>query len=237
VIPWGRCAALGCRELVHTDGGHVNSRRTRLLLGTAIGLVLSACGAEDTEASPAAPTVTVTATPSTEAPTSTSRSPDNSPTPDNAPSSSAGSVPTDRVGQPLSLSDAQSFYPEWEEGLYEVADRSDVRAMGVSVTGCGLADYSPHVEFRLANRFNSLSMNVAQANSSESSDQTLVVVVEGNDEQIDIRQVPFNEVVSISGLDISGVNALRVRMYLDDEDEDCGSGGGTTAVIEQLVVT
>jgi hypothetical protein len=216
----------------------VDSWRIRLLVGTVMSFTLSACGTEDPEASPTQTRVTVTATPSSEPPTSTSSSPDTSPAPGSPTSSSGGSVPTERVGQPLNLGDAQSFYPDWEEGLYEVADRSDVRAMGVSVTGCGIADYSPHLEFRLANRFNSLSMNVAQANSSESSDQTLIVVVEGNDEQIDIRQVPFNEVVSISALDIAGVNALRVRLFLDDEDEDCSGGSnGATAVIEQLVVT
>lgn len=227
--------ALRCRELSHTSGGHVNRQNTRLAVGAVLGLTLSACGAGDTAATPTVETVTVTVTPTAEAPTS--QPADDTPSSGTL-SSSPGSVPTDRLGQPLSLRDAHSFYPEWEEGLYEVADRSDVRAMGAPVTGCGLASYSPHLEFRLANRFDSLSMNIAQANSSESSDQTLVVVIEGNDEQIDIRQVPFNEVVSIADLDIDGVNALRVRLFLDDEDEDCGSGSsGTTAVIEQLVVT
>jgi hypothetical protein len=138
----------------------------------------------------------------------------------------------------LSLTDAQSSYPEWEEGLYEVADRTNVRAMGVPVTYCGdQGDSSPRLEFRLANRFKTLSMNVAQANSSKDSDQTLVVVIEGNDKQLDIQQVPFNEVVSIADLNIEGVNALRVKISLDDEDEDCGSNSGATAVVEKLVVT
>ncbi|SDL62762.1 hypothetical protein SAMN05660642_00478 [Geodermatophilus siccatus] len=139
----------------------------------------------------------------------------------------------------MGLADAQSSYPEWEEGLYEVADRTDVRAMGAPVTSCGdQGDYSPRLEFRLANRFTTLSMNVAQANSSQDSDQTLVVVVEGNDKPLDIQKIPFNEVVTISDLNIEGVNALRVRIFLDDEDEDCGSSSSqATAVVEKLVVT
>lgn len=217
----------------------------RLAVGAAVSATLSACGADDAQTAQTVETVTVTVTPTSEVPsrqtaetppTSASTSPA---TTSGASPSSPGSVPTERVGQPLSLRDAHSFYPdgEWEEGLYEVADRSDVRAMGTAVSICGQASNSPYLEFRLANRFDTLSMKVAQANSAQSSDQTLIVVIEGNDEQIEIRQVPFNEVVSIDNLSIDGVNALRVRLFLDEEDEDCRSGStGTTAVIEQLVV-
>jgi hypothetical protein len=217
----------------------VDRQHNRLALAAVLSIALSGCGSTGNEASPSVSTVTVTAEAPTTPPDDSSSPPSAAPPSSGSPSTSPSSVPTEKIGQPLSLREAHSSYPEWEERLYEVADSSDVRAMGTSVSGCGLVSYSPQLEFRLANRFDSLSMKVAQANSSESSDQTLVVVIEGNDEQIDVRQVPFNEVVSIADVNIDGVNALRVRLYLDDEDEDCGSSGTSevTAVIEQLVVT
>jgi hypothetical protein len=212
-----------------------------------VSLSVSACGAGSTPT--ANPTVTVTAQPRTDAMTNPS-------SPFITPSSPAGSgtstfgsptsgasatpgqtVPSARANQPLGLSDAQSEVGQWEERRYEIADRSDVRGMGVPVTYCGdQGSSTPTLEYRLANRFKTLSMSMAQANSSKASDQQLTVAVIANGSQLDIQTVAFNQVKPLQ-LSIAGVNALQIRLFLNDKVTHCGYGGGVTGVIEQLVVS
>jgi hypothetical protein len=144
------------------------------------------------------------------------------------------SVPTELADTPLGLSRAQRATGEWEESRYEIADRSDVPGMGV-VVDCTVEENAPQLEYRLANRFNALSLTVSQANSSESSDQQLTIRILGNESQLDVQKVPFNKVKPLK-VDVRGVNALKIRLFLDRE-EGCTTGNeSVVAVIEDLKV-
>jgi len=110
--------------------------------------------------------------------------------------------------------------------------------MGVPVIYCGdnSGMSTAMLEYRLANRFKTLSMSISQANSSKQSDQQLTVAVIANGSQLDIQTVPFNQVKPVQ-LPVLGVNALQIRLSLNEKVKNCGYGGGVTGVIEQLVVS
>jgi len=218
-----------------------------LLLSLALLIPsVSACGGDSTRS--ATPTVTVTAPtdsmtgPSSPAVTQSSPSSSNTSTPGITTASASATpgqtVPSARANQPLGLADAQAKVGEWEESRYEIADRSDVRGMGVPVTYCGdnSGVSNAMLEYRLANRFKTLSMSISQANSSKQSDQQLTVAVIANGSQLDIQTVPFNQVKPVQ-VPVLGVNALQIRLSLNEKVKDCGYGGGVTGVIEQLVVS
>lgn len=217
-----------------------------LLLSLALLIPsVSACGGSTRSATP---TVTVTARtdsmtgPSSPAVTQSSPSSSNTSTPGITTASASATpgqtVPSARANQPLGLADAQAKVGEWEESRYEIADRSDVRGMGVPVTYCGdnSGVSNAMLEYRLANRFKTLSMSISQANSSKQSDQQLTVAVIANGSQLDIQTVPFNQVKPVQ-LPVLGVNALQIRLSLNEKVKNCGYGGGVTGVIEQLVVS
>lgn len=248
----GRCA----RVTITTAGNHLDTgailvRRARLVMAlTGAGLLLIGCasGSEPSAAPEAlssqvqapavSPRAEVTPEPTESVPVADpTETPafDGDPSPvDDASPTAPDTVPTDLADTPLGLNAVFSTVGEWEESRYEVADRSDVPGMGVVVATCYDDQDAPELEFRLANRFDELSFNVAQGNTSQDSDQQLAVRVLGNEGQLDIQKVPFNQVKPIS-LDVSGVNALKIRLFLDDE-ERCSYDSQVVAVVEDLKV-
>ncbi|WP_270255187.1 hypothetical protein [Kocuria marina] len=126
-------------------------------------------------------------------------------------------------GQTLVLADFFNPDSDWTEGRYDVADQGSVSGVAREVSTCGLSDWAPTLELRLANNFDNMKFQVGQDNNSESSEQTLTVRVEGNGKQLDVQAVPFNEVQNFS-VPVDGVNALKVQFYLDEQNENCSSG-------------
>lgn len=225
------------------------SRRSARLIGSSLLVAVSlligpvACStspkASTSQASPKSPPQASSSPSSNPSPSPTSApsptpsevSPTDAPT--GSPTAMPGSIPSAFAGQPLNLDQAQSVSGAWEQSRYEVANRSDVAGMGVPVQSC--SDTGGAVlEYRLADRFSSLRFSVSQANSSQSSDQLLTVVVMANGSQLDIQTVPFNQVKPLK-YSVSGVNAMQIRLFLSDKVQRCG--GSVTAVIEQLVVS
>lgn len=127
----------------------------------------------------------------------------------------AETVATEKAGSPLSLADFFRPTREWTENRFDVADKSDVSGMSAEVSTTS-EENAATLELRLANNFNELSFRVGQANNSTSSEQTLIVKVLGNGKQLDVFRVPFNTVQDVS-VPIKGVNAVKVRLYLDGE--------------------
>lgn len=95
--------------------------------------------------------------------------------------------------------------------------------MGVEVDSCGEDSSSaPILEFRLNNKFKSLSFMAGQSDFSPAADQILKVAVEGNNNQLEIRDIPNNAAQPFKNLDVTGVNSLQIRLFLDSKVEDCG---------------
>ena len=142
---------------------------------------------------------------------------------------SGGALPPEVKGQTLVLADFFNPDSDWTEGRYNVADRGSVSGIAHEVSACGLGDSVPTLELRLANNFDDLKFEVGQDNDSRSSDQTLTVRVEGNNKQLDVQTIPFNEVQDFS-VPVADVNALKIQFYLDEQNENC-SEGSVQAVI------
>jgi hypothetical protein len=129
-------------------------------------------------------------------------------------------------GRRLTLEDFFNPDSSWREQRYNIADQKDVAGIAAEVSGCTSTPES--LELRLGNNFESLSFAAAQANDSESSDQVLSVRVVANNEQVEIRNIPFNEVQDFT-VPVTGVNALKIEMVMEDEGASCQ--GSVNAVL------
>ncbi|MGY1618390.1 hypothetical protein ACI797_16750 [Geodermatophilus sp. SYSU D00691] len=184
-----------------------------LLLGTA-GCTSFAENSSDAEE-------TTSASTTSSSPAETSESEEATTSASSTSASDDGVLDEEDEGRRLTLADFFAV-TDFEERRYDVADQNDVQGIGATVQYCGGdPSYVQQLELRLANNFSELTFSAAQANDSRNSDQELAVEVVGNNEQIDIRSVPFNEVQDFT-VDVEGVNALVIRLYLDDAAEDCG---------------
>ena len=103
-----------------------------------------------------------------------------------------------------------------------MATSSDVQGIASTVDTCsGRSSSVKTLELRLENKFDTLSFSAGQDNDSVRSDQNLSVEVMANNAQVEIRSIPFNEVRAFE-IPVSGVNALQIRMFLDDQVPRCG---------------
>ncbi|SFP96704.1 hypothetical protein SAMN05660464_0332 [Geodermatophilus dictyosporus] len=196
----------------------------------------AACGgggsftAAPTQGTSAAPTTSTAATttattgaPTTTAPTTASATE----------TGSGGPLETDDAGRRLTLRDFFEPGSSWEEERYDVAGQQDVQGIATDVSSCYGFQREDALELRLGNNFETLELSVAQADDSRSSDQQLTVQVLANNAQVEIRSVPFNEVLTLS-IPVEGVNALRIELALDEDDPECS--GAVTAVLTDVEV-
>ena len=187
---------------------------TALLLGTAACSSFAGDSASTTSTSTKSTTASRTTTP---ADTSTSTSSSSSTS-----SSPGGPLGTDSAGRPLTLADFFQPDSSWSEKRYDIADKSQVQGIGTTVSSCSQGS-ARTLELRLGNKFQELSFSAGQANDSNASDQKLVVEVLGNNEQVEIQSVPFNEIRDFR-IPVDGVNALKILLYLDNSVRGCGNG-------------
>ena len=98
---------------------------------------------------------------------------------------------------------------------------------------CG--DSSPReLELRLGNNFQELTFSVAQANDFRDSTSTSASRCSRNNEQVEIRSVPFNQVQEFT-IEVDGVNALKILFCLDDNVDGCG--GSVIGVLTDTTVS
>jgi hypothetical protein len=192
-----------------------------VVIGLTALVTATACGSDWTESAPEA-AATTTATPDeSDTPTETTATATSPPADD----ASEGELDEGAEGRRLTLDDFFNPNPRWEEERYDIADMRDVPGIGSEIAGCSSTQ---ELELRLGNNFDSLEFSVAQSNDSRESDQSVSVEVLANNEQVEIRSVPFNEVQSFT-IAVRGVNALKIQMSLDDRVDDCG--GSVIAVL------
>jgi hypothetical protein len=221
-----------------TQGGN----RTVLLgiLSASLALTAGGCGGTDNNAAtPPAATITVTVTaPSAEpssSPTSSESTGPADPSPVGEPTDTETptTLSTDVADRPLTLSNVFEYPDAWKDGRYDVADRKQVPGIGGVLDSCG--DYSPAVlELRLANNFSRFKLDFGQSNSSESSDQTMMVRIDTNGQYRDQKSAKLNQITSFD-LPVPKVNALKITLYKKDSTT-CGAGT-VEAVLMNMVLS
>jgi hypothetical protein len=199
---------------------------TALLLGTA---ACSSFAGDSAEASTTAHRSTSASRTTTSAETSSSTSTSSTS------SSPGGPLGTDAAGRKLTLADFFQPDSQWAEKRYDIADKSQVQGIGTTVQYCGTGYAPRELELRLANNFDELTFSVGQANDSRASDQNVTVEVLGNNQQIDIRTVPFNQIQEFR-IPVSGVNALKIDLSLDEDVQNCGRTGSVVAVLTDITL-
>lgn len=210
--------------------------------GVVLAFGLSGCGGNDGSAQPEATvtvieTATVTAEPALdqdlgdEATEAAIDLDDSSLEPDPGATAETQVLPEDSRGRELGLNDMFSADDEWAEDRFDIADQAQIRGLGAEID-CHDAPIA--LELRLARQFESLRMNVGQANDSPSSDGAVVVEIQGNGKQLDIREIPFDRVQPFD-VSVSAMNAVKVLVSF--QQESCGSADSAIAVISGLSVT
>jgi hypothetical protein len=198
---------------------------TALLLGTA------ACGSFAGDSADA-----TTSARSTSASETTSSSETSTSTSTSATSASPGGpLGSDAAGRKLTLADFFQPDSQWSEKRYDIADKSQVQGIGTTVVQCS-SGTPRELELRLANNFDQLTFSVGQANDSQASDQNVSVEVLGNNQQIDIRSVPFNQIQQFT-IPVTGVNALKIDLRLDSDVPNCGRTGSVIGVLTDITLS
>ena len=199
---------------------------TALLLGTAACSSFAGDSAD-------APTTARRSTSASE--TTSSSATSTSPSTSSTSASPGGPLGTDAAGRKLTLADFFQPDSQWAEKRYDIADKSQVQGIGTTVQYCGTGYAPRELELRLANNFDELTFSVGQANDSRASDQNVTVEVLGNNQQIDIRTVPFNQIQEFR-IPVSGVNALKIDLSLDEDVQNCGRTGSVVAVLTDITL-
>lgn len=195
----------------------MNAKPIRAIVVVVFGGFVAGCGAS--LGAPATKTVTVTATAGSSA-TDTFAS-DASST-ESSSTDAPAEVPEAKRGQGLAMTDFFKAPSEWREDRFDIASRKDVKGFGGQLSEC-YASSASVFELRLGNKFTTLDFKAGQANSSQTSHQLVVVEIVGNGRQIDIQRVPFNRARAFGQVSVKDVNALEIRMYLDDKIDSCGN--------------
>ncbi len=204
----------------------------------ALSLTACAAGAASPQATETSQTASasadVTTNPAeTSSPSTTESSPESSTSPPLTSSTEEAGVNTPPSDEPLGLNDFFRPSDDWEANRYDIAGRSDVQGIAATVGYCG-ESYAEEIELRLSNKFASLDFKVGQADNSESSDQDLTVEVLANNEQAEIRAVPFNQVQQFT-IDVDSVNAVKIRFYIDSISGGCE--GSVIGVLHETTVS
>jgi hypothetical protein len=201
-----------------------------------LALLLPGCAADGEAGQVASTTVTtvVTAEPSS-TPSGTATSGSAATTTSSAPltSSPGTSVETPPTDQPLTLEDFFNPDDGWQANRYDIAGRSDVQGIATTVASC-YESSARVLELRLSNKFSTLTFAAGQADNSASSDQRLTVEILTNNEQAEIRAVPFNQVQDFT-IPVEAVNAVKFRLYLDPDSPRCG--GSVVGVLHDIRVS
>jgi hypothetical protein len=186
------------------------------------GVALSACssstkGHGKASASVSTPqTVTVTETP-TSTPVDSESVPTDVVSGGSVPSVS-GIVPPGRANTPLTLNDFFNPDGNWEQAVVNVADQSGVQAIRGDLGSCG---DDAELELRLNDRFRTLKFDVGEDNTSPSSDQTLVVTVSVNGQQVNAKKVGFNTILPLS-VNVTSANSVKID-FENDPNGSCGN--------------
>jgi hypothetical protein len=203
------------------------ARRSAVTAGTAVLVgALAGCGADGFASSAQETTLSAPPTESFSATPTATDLPETTSSPTGSATSSGGVLGRDSTGDRLTLADFFRPPSYWQESRYDIADKADVQGMGTTVASCD-ENGARTLEMRLSNNFDSLRFKVGQANDSESSDQNLVVEVIANNEQVEIRRVPFNQIQDFE-IPVDAVNALKINFFLDPDTPECG--GSVVAV-------
>lgn len=173
--------------------------------------------------SPTSPSPSASSSNTSASSTSTTRS---------ATSSGPAVLGTEDAGVDITLEKIFSAEPKgyWKQDRYNVSDKKQIYGMAVPISSCGESN-AAQLELRLERGFKTLQFEVGQDNNSSSSDRVLVVQVVANGQQRDSQEVPFDQLAPFS-VNVSDVNALKIKLFLKDTDSRgyCSNGGATVVV-------
>lgn len=142
-------------------------------------------------------------------------------------------MPRPTAGQVIDLSLANAFNPsnEWVEDRYDIASTTDVRGISNKIMSCATNENDRVLEFRLANNFSEITFSFGQANDSVDSDVELKVEVYGDNTQLDVNSVPFNQTREMT-VSVNSVNSFKLKMSMENAESSCHSERITPVIFD-----
>lgn len=206
---------------------------------------LSACGVNDAAPPPEAATVTVTVTQpqdvsggsgTTGAAAAASAEPD----PGSSSTFSASEAfptpsPTGAVPPPGLVTWHTFQRPDpkvWSENTWDVANQREKRGLRTDLSFPCYDDTSAELEIRTGSRYSNLRFLVGQALDSGTSTHTMTVRFLTDNQEVEIKRVPSNKVVSFDR-NITNVGAVRIQFSVDllPGEDQCTSGSPVSPVL------
>lgn len=220
-------------------------------------LALSGCGGNSNPAeevtTPAAPAssaessssvTTGTSEPSQTAVETESATPAVASTPDSSkPSASdtSANLSTDSAKSTLTLDDFAAHSDGWDDGTFDIAEKSEVTGMSTKLTTCvdspksnGLEKYDSSVQtlrLNLGHKYENLKFDTGQNNNSEALDRVVSVRVTDGTQQIgNIYNVAFDEIKNIN-IDVKDRNIIFIQFYMTESSGESCSSQGVSPVV------
>lgn len=143
---------------------------------------------------------------------------------------------TEKANSYLVLNDFAGATSDWQDGLYHIAEKSEITGIGTKLTSCistpdhndmGTSSYSNDTQtlrLNLGHKFETLQFEVGQGNDSQSLNQELAVRITDGSKQIgEISTVRFDEYKTVE-VPVKDRNVIFLQFYMPaTAGESCSS--------------
>lgn len=201
----------------------------RALIFVASTMALAGCGGGAVQDPGAASPETVTATVTVTTTPSPTEPEDPTPSPTDEPSETTAepAIELPSEDRELARDDFFNATSEWEDGRWNVANRSSEKGIGLLIRSGRTAE----LELRLQNRYESLRFDAGQSNDSPSSECVSKVDIIVDGELRETREFGFNVIQEFGDVDVRDSNAVKLEV----SNSQC-SGGYALVVLSRIRV-
>lgn len=133
------------------------------------------------------------------------------------------------------LNDFAAVSSGWSDGVYQIAEKSDITGIGTELTSCietpetagmdNTYSYATQaLRLNLGHKFDSLKFEAGQGNNSASLDKNMAVRITDGTKQIgEISTISFDEYRTID-VPVTGRNVIIIQVYMPKAPgESCSS--------------
>ncbi len=132
---------------------------------------------------------------------------------------------TEKANSYLVLNDFSGATTGWQDGVYHIAEKSDITGIGTELSSCtpapdhndmgdGFSNNTQTLRLNLGHKFDTLKFEVGQGNDSKSLNQDLAVRITDGSKQIgEITTVKFDEYKTVE-ISTKDRNVIFIQFYM-----------------------
>lgn len=161
------------------------------------------------------------------------------------PSERSPHLSTERANTYLVLNDFAAASSDWRDGVFQIAEKSDITGIGTELNYCietpqsaGMDNLNENstqaLRLNLGHKFDSLKFEVGQENDSAALDQNMAVRITDGTKQIgEINTVAFDEYRTID-VPVTGRNVIIIQVYIPKAAGESCSSSSISPVIYKV---